>query len=65
MMVFHTLKIYKRIPANKMMKEIKEKLAELYAYRARRATTYLIFEIRQLIEKDWEYERVSDGIHSI
>jgi hypothetical protein len=51
-----TFKIYERILANQIIKEIKGQLAEeLYAFRAGRATTDLIFEIRQLIEKNWEY----------
>jgi hypothetical protein len=38
-----------------VIKENKGELAEeLHAFRAGRATTDLIFEIRQLIEKNWE-----------
>jgi hypothetical protein len=49
---------------NKIIKEMKRKLAkELYAFRAGRATAYLIFGIRQLLEKSLEiWKRVSDGI---
>jgi sorting nexin-29 len=51
-LVCQTFRIYKTILANKMFKEIKGKLLEkLYAFRAGRETTDLIFEIRQLIEK--------------
>jgi hypothetical protein len=38
-----TFKIYERILADKMIKEIKGKLAELYAFRAGRATTDMSF----------------------
>jgi hypothetical protein len=42
-----TFKIYKRILANKMIKEIKRRLAEeLYAFRAGRVNSDLIFGIR-------------------
>jgi hypothetical protein len=51
-----TFQIYKSILAKKIIKEIKGKLAEkLYAIRAGRATTDLIFGIRQLTEKNWKY----------
>jgi hypothetical protein len=52
------IEFYKRILANKIIKEIKGKLAgELYEFRAGKATTDLIFGIRQLIEKNLEYGR--------
>jgi hypothetical protein len=55
MLLHQTLKIYKRILPNKMIKEIKKKLAEeLYAFRAGRVTTDLFFGTRQLIEKNWD-----------
>jgi hypothetical protein len=42
--------------------EIKEKLAEqLYAFGKCSGTTDLIFGIRQLIEKTWEYEKERDS----
>jgi hypothetical protein len=45
-----------RVLTNKMIKEVKEKLAEeLYACRRGRATTDLIFGKRQVIEENWEY----------
>jgi hypothetical protein len=44
-----TLKIYERILVLRKSKE------ELYAFRRKRTTTDLIFGIRQLIEKNWEY----------
>jgi hypothetical protein len=44
MLLCQTFKIYKRILGNKMIKEIKGKLAEeLYAFKEGRATTDLIF----------------------
>jgi intergrase/recombinase len=53
MLLCESFKIYDRIIANKMMKEIKGKPAEeLHAFRAGWATTDLIFGIRQLIEKN-------------
>jgi hypothetical protein len=56
MFLCQTFKIYERILANKIIKEIKGKLAEeLYAFRAGRATTDLTFGIRPLIEKNWKY----------
>jgi hypothetical protein len=65
-MLCQTYKIYKRILANKIIKEIKGKLAkELYAFRADKATTDLISGTRQLTEKNWKYGRVSDGIHRL
>jgi hypothetical protein len=52
MFLCQIFKIYERIRANKMMKEIKKKLAEeLYAFRTGRVTTGLIFGTRQLIEE--------------
>jgi hypothetical protein len=42
-MLCQTFKIYNRILANKIMKKIKGKLAELYAFRAGRVTADLIF----------------------
>jgi hypothetical protein len=66
MLLYQTFKIYERIPANKVIKEIKEKLIEeLHAFRADRATTNLTSGIRHLTEKHWEYGKVSDGIHRL
>jgi hypothetical protein len=49
-----------------MIKEIKGKLAEeLYAFRAGRTTTNLIFGIRQLTEKNWEYGKVPEDIQRL
>jgi hypothetical protein len=49
-----------------MIKEIKGKLAEeLHAFREGKATRDLIFGIRQLNEKNWEYGKVSDGVHRL
>jgi hypothetical protein len=46
----------KSILANKMIKEINGKLEEeLHAFRAGSMTRDLIFGIRQLAEKNWEY----------
>jgi hypothetical protein len=55
-----TFQIYERILANKMTKEIKGKKAEeLHALRAGRVATHLIFGIKQLNEKNWEYGKES------
>jgi hypothetical protein len=51
-------RFYKRILANKMIKEIKGKLAEaLHAFRVGRATTDLVFRIRHLTEKIGNVEK--------
>jgi hypothetical protein len=56
MLLCHTFKTYERLPANKIMKEIKGKVAgELYTFRAGRARTDQVFGIRQWVEKNWEY----------
>jgi hypothetical protein len=56
MLLWQIFKIYDRILANILITEIKGKLTEeLHAFRAGRATTYLIFGIRQLIEKKQVY----------
>jgi hypothetical protein len=56
MLLWQIFKIYNRILANKMIMEMKGKLTEeLYAFRAGRATTDLIFEIRYLTEKKQVY----------
>jgi hypothetical protein len=55
MLLCQIFKVYERILANKTTKKITGKLAELYAFRAGRATTDLISGIRQLILKNWKY----------
>jgi hypothetical protein len=56
MLLCQTFTIYKRTVASKKIKEIKGKLAEeLYTFKAGTATTELIFGIRQLTKKKWEY----------
>jgi hypothetical protein len=53
-----TFKIYERTLGSKLTNEIETKLEEQqYAFRGGRATTDLIFTIRQIIEKNWEYGR--------
>jgi hypothetical protein len=49
--------------AKKMTKEIKGKLAELYSYKAGRATTDTFWN--KTTKKNWEYGRVSYGIHRL
>ena len=52
----HTMKMYERILEKRLRKAVEEKLNDCqHGFRPNRSTTDLIFTLRQIVEKSWEY----------
>lgn len=54
----HAMKLYERILEKRLRTEVEDKLNEAqYGFRPGRGTTDLIFSLKMMIEKSWEWDR--------